>query len=200
MDKTSLESSIRKESERAIRKIKETEVSEIKKLDETCAVEIEDFGKKFRAETDEKIRQELSRLKNRALLDRKKLKLRIIEEFINRIVIKAVKKIRNDQQYKKFLSDTIHAAVGQIQTGAEVYLQKEDIALGREIVNSVKAVGGTPDIIIKEDNTIPWGGCIVHDEQGGRIFNATIERIYFRKSLAIRREILRILKEKSAAF
>jgi vacuolar-type H+-ATPase subunit E/Vma4 len=198
MNKTPLESSIREESERAIHAIKETEISEVKKLDETYTAEIENFRKKSRAEADEKIRQELSRLKNRSILERKKLKLRIIEEFINSVVGEAVKKMRNDQRYKRFLSDTIYAALGQIGTKAEVHLKKEDLVFGKEIIDSVKAAGGTSDIIIKEDSTITWGGCIVHDEDGGRIFNNTIERIYFRKSFAIRQEIMRILKEKGS--
>jgi vacuolar-type H+-ATPase subunit E/Vma4 len=200
MDKTPLESSIREESERAIRAIKEMEVSEIRKLDEACAIEIENFSKKSEAEIDAKIEQELSRVENRGILERKKLKLRIIEDFINHLVDEAVKGMRNDQRYKKFLSDTVCDTVGQIQTRAEIRLKKEDIVLKKEIMDSLKATGRNRDIGIKEDSTITWGGCIVHDEQGGRIFNNTIERIYFRKSPAIRQEIVRILKEKSVAF
>jgi len=201
MDKTPLESSIREESERAIRAIKEMEVSEIKKLDEACASETENFRKKSEAEIDAKIEQELSRLENRGILERKKLKLRTIEDFINHIVDEAVKGMRNDQRYKKFLSDTVCDAVGQIQTRAEIRLKKEDIVFSKEIVDSLKvAAGKNRDIGIKEDSTITWGGCIVHDDQRGRIFNNTIERIYFRKSPAIRQEIVRILKEKNVAF
>lgn len=200
MDKTPLESSIREESERAIRAIKEMEVSEIRKLDEACAIEIKNFSKKSEAEIDAKIEQELSRLENRGILERKKLKLRIIEDFINHLVDEAVKGMRNDQRYKKFLSDTVCDAVGQIKTRAEIHLKKEDIVFSEEIRDSLKATGRNRDIGITEDGTIMWGGSIVHDEQGDRIFNNTIERIYFRKSPAIRQEIVRILKEKGVAF
>jgi vacuolar-type H+-ATPase subunit E/Vma4 len=200
MDKTPLESSIREESERTIRAIKKMEASEIKKLDEACAAEIENFRKKSEVETDARIQQQLSRLENRGILERKKLKLRINEDFINRIVDEAVKGMRNNQRYKNFLSDAICDAVGQIRTRAEVRLMKEDLVFGKEIMDSIKAAGRTPDIIVKEDSTITWGGCIVHDEQGSRIFNSTIERIYFRKAFSIRQEIMRILKEKGVAF
>ena len=200
MDKTPLESSIRKESEREIRTIKEMETSEIKKLDEACTTEIENFRKKSEVEIDASIRQKLARLENRGILERKKLKLRIIEDFINRIVDEAVKGLRNNQRYKRFLSDNISDAVGQVRTRAEVRLKKEDIVFGKELLDSIKAAGRTPDIIIKEDDSIRWGGCIVHDEQGNRIFNSTIERIYFRKAFSIRQEIMRILKEKGVAF
>lgn len=199
MDKTPLESSIREESERAVRAIKEMEASEIKKLDDACTAEIETFRKKSEGETDARIRQKLTRLENRGILERKKLKLRIIEDFINHIVDEAVKGMRNNQRYKRFLSDTICDTVGQIQTRAEVRLKKEDLVFSEEIMDSVKAAGRTPDIIIKEDSTITWGGCIVHDEQGNRIFNSTIERIYFRKAFSIRQEIMRILQEKGVA-
>lgn len=176
------------------------EVSEIRKLDEAFAIEIKNFSKKSEAEIDAKIEQELSRLENRGILERKKLKLRIIEDFINHLVDEAVKGMRNDQRYKKFLSDTVCDAVGQIKTRAEIYLKKEDIVFSEEIRDSLKATGRNRDIGITEDGTIMWGGSIVHDEQGDRIFNNTIERIYFRKSPAIRQEIVRILKEKGVAF
>ncbi|MBN2568356.1 MAG: hypothetical protein JXB42_02880 [Deltaproteobacteria bacterium] len=200
MNKTPLESSIREESKRAIRAIKEMEVSEIKKLDDACTAETENFRKKYEAEIDAKIEQELSRLENRGILERKKLKLHTIDNFINHIVDEAVKGMRNDQRYKKFLSDTVCDAVGQISTRAEVRLKKEDIVFSKEFMDSLKAASKNRDIGIKEDSTITWGGCIVHDDQGGRIFNNTIERIYFRKSFAIRQEIVRILKEKNVAF
>ena len=57
----------------------------------------------------------------------------------------------------------------------------------------MKTAGGNRDIAIVEDETIKWGGCIIIDVPGGRIFDGTIERIYFRKSPVIRREVMSIL-------
>ncbi len=196
MDKTPLESSIREESERTIHAIREKEASEIRHLDEAFATEIEGFRMKNDAETDARISQELSRLENRGILERKKHRLGIIEEFINRIVDEAVREMRNAQRYRTFLLKAVCDAVSLIRGRAEVGLKGEDLVFEKEIMDALKAASFNPDIAIQEDGAIKWGGCIVHDESGGYIFNGTIERIYFRKSPTIRREVVRVLKEK----
>lgn len=196
MDKTPLESSIREESRRMILAIREKETSEIKKLEKDYAAEIEKFKKKNEDEIEAKIAQETDRLENMSIIERKKLKLRVIEDFVDHLVEETAKEMRNDPRYKKFLLHTVCDAASQIQGRVEVSLKKEDRVFEKEIMEAVKADGKNRDIAIHEDNTIKWGGCIVQDEPGGRIFNGTIERIYFRKSFMIRQEVIRILKQK----
>lgn len=198
MDK--LESSIREESERIIGATKEKEISEIKELEEACAKEIEDFRKKTEAETAAKIAEELSKLENKSILESKKFKLRAIEDFINHIVEDAVKEIRdNNPRYKTFLLDAVLNVADQIQDRVEVSLEEQDHVFEREMKEALERAGSNRNLVIHKDNTIKWGGCIVHDESGGRIFNSSIERIYFRKSLTIRREVMRVLKQKGFA-
>lgn len=194
-----LESSIRKESERIIRAAKEKEISEIKELDEACAKEIEDFRKRIEAETKEKITEELSKLENKALLEHKKFKLRAIEEFITHIVEDVVKKIREDRRYKSFLLDALSNAGCEIGDRIEVYLTDEDRIFEKEIKEALTRADSNRNILIQEDKTIQWGGCIVYDRSGGRIFNSSLERVYFRKSSTIRREVMRMLKEQGFA-
>jgi len=105
--------------------------------------------------------------------------------------------IRDNPHYKRFLMDAICDAVGRIPTGAEVRLKSDDLAFENEIRDVLKAAGGNRDIAVMEDKTIKWGGCIIVDVPGGRIFDNTIERIYFRKSPAIRREVMRLLGDPS---
>jgi vacuolar-type H+-ATPase subunit E/Vma4 len=196
MDKTPLESSIREEARRAIQAVKEKEESEIRRLDEVYAGEIEEYKKKIDAEIDVRIEQELSKLENRSMLERKKLRLRIIEDFISTAVDEAVKDMRDDPRYKQFLLDTVSDAVKQIHAHVEVHLKGQDRPLGDEIMEKIKKYSKKHDLVIHEDNTIKWGGCIINDEAGGRIFNGTIERIYFRKSQIIHQEIMKIMKGK----
>jgi vacuolar-type H+-ATPase subunit E/Vma4 len=196
MGKTSLESSIREESQRAIQAIREKEASEIKRLDEVCADEIEEYRKKIEAEIYERIEQELSKLENRSMLERKKLKLRMIDDFINDAVDEAVKGMSDDPRYRMFILDTISEAAEQIHERVEVHLKGQDRNLGEEIMEKLRTYSRNHDLVIHEDNTIKWGGCIINDEAGGRIFNGSIERIYFRKYQVIRQEIMKIIREK----
>ncbi len=193
MDKTSLESSIINEAALAILAIAQKEDEEIKRLDNAYAAEMEDFRNRSREEAEAGIRQESSRVENRADLDLKKHKLKSVEEYIGRLVDEAVKAIRDNPRYKRFLMDAICDAVGRIPAGAEVRMKSEDLAFEEEIRQALKTAGGNREVAFTEDKSIRWGGCIIVDAPGGRIFDNTIERIYFRKSPAIRREVMKLL-------
>ena len=171
----------------------------MKELDAACASEIAAFKEENETQTHSRIQQEIFKLKNRSVLERKKHKLLVVEEFITRIVDETIKGIRNDVRYRNFLVGAIRDALGKMKDLAEVGLTGKDLAFRDEIMNVLKNAGTKPDIVITGDDTIGWGGCVVHDITGGRIFNSTIERIYFRKHSAIRREVVRILREKGSA-
>jgi len=196
MDQTnepSLESAIREEAGRVIADIARKEAAEIKKLNDTYAAELEDFKIKTMARTETRIRQESSKVENRAGLDLKKFKLRSVEAFISRMVADVAEEIRDNPHYKKFLLAAISDAIGRIPAGAEVRLKSEDLARERDIREALEIAAGTREIAMVEDKTIMWGGCIIVDVAGGRIFDSTIERIYFKKSSAIRREAMTLL-------
>jgi hypothetical protein len=193
MDKLTLESAIRNEAEQAIRDIARREAEEIKKLDDACAAETEEFRSRIQAQTDAKIRQESAKAENRSSLDLKKLKLKSVETFIHSAVEVATKTIRDSPDYKRFLLAAIGDAVSRISTAAEIRLKKEDLAFERDIREALKTPSKGIDIVIREDNAIKWGGCLITDVLGGRVFDSTIERIYFRKSLIIRREVIGLL-------
>lgn len=193
MDKISLEGAIKAEAEQAVLDITLKEKEEIRKLDEAYAAEIDQFKRAMQEETDAKIRQESTRMESRTSLEIKKIRLRSLETFINRIAEELAATIREQSQYKKFLLDAVNNSISQIKTGAEIRLKKEDLHLEQEIRTNLKAAGKAEDIIFAEGGEIKWGGCMVIDSSGGRIFDSSVERIYFRNSPQIQREAMKIL-------
>jgi len=197
MDNQSLENAIMNEAEQAIRDIVSRETEEIKKLDDACTLEIEEFRLRTQEQTDAKIRQESAKAENRSSLDFKKLKLKSVETFINSAVEDATKTIRDSPDYKSFLLAAIGDAVSRISNAAEIRLKKEDLIFEPDIRAALKLRSKDINIVILADNAIKWGGCLIIDVPGGRVFDSTVERIWFRRSLVIRREVMSILSEMS---
>jgi vacuolar-type H+-ATPase subunit E/Vma4 len=193
MDNTALENSIREESARAIAAIREKEALEIKKLDEAHIAEMESFRRQVDDETQARIRQELTKLENRAILERKKMRLRSIDRFIRGTVDEVVKGMHDNPQYRKYLFDSISGIIERLPAGVEVRLRPDDVSAGKDVVAKIAAAGENRDIAVVGDPGIKWGGSIVVDKKGGRIFNNTMERIYFRKSLLIRQKVMDVL-------
>ena len=197
MDNTSLENSIKRASEEMIAEIREKEARELGRLDEDYAAEIERFRKTMEAETRSRMDQELSRLENRAVLERKKLKLTTVERFIQRIVEDVMRGIRSHPRYRQFLMGAAAGAAAQIPENVEVRLAPDDGVYGNEIDEALRIAGDHRQIRIEADAAIGWGGCLVVDSARGRIFNRTLERIYFRKALQIRRKVLQVLQDRT---
>ncbi len=189
---SSLESAIRDRAEDAISEIARKEAAQIKKLNDAYAAELDDFRKEMKARTDARIAQESSRVQNRASLELRKLKLKHVEEFITRTVEEVVNGIRDNTRYKSFLLDAVSDAVRRIPTGAEVRLKVGDLIFETELREAIAKAGGK-DVAIIQDETIKWGGCIIVDVTGGRVFDSTIERVCYRKAPVIRREVMALL-------
>lgn len=194
MDNTTLENSILRASEEMIAGIREKEARELRQMEEDYAAEVERFRKKTEAETQARLDQELSRLENRAVLERKKLKLTTVERFIHRMVDDVMKGIRSHPRYRQFLTDAAALAAEEISGDVEVRLSPADMMLEKELAAAVQSAESERQVRIEADAAIGWGGCLVADHAGGRVFNRTLERIYFRKALLIRRKVLQVLQ------
>jgi vacuolar-type H+-ATPase subunit E/Vma4 len=138
--------------------------------------------------------QELAQMENRAVLERKKLRLRSLERFLDERVAETVRDLRGTRQYRAFLLASVRAAAQRISGEAQIRVKPEDLAWQDEIL---AAAGDCQSAAVAADPSIKWGGCLVRDAAGGRLFNGTLERIYFRKSALLRRKVVQLLADYS---
>ena len=196
-DSKTLESAIQDEAGKAMAEIALKEAAEIKRLDEVHRASLDDFKKLTQDQTDARIRQESSRAENRAALDLKKFKLLSVEAFINRRVEEAVKEIRNAPRYKQFLLDSAAKALGCASQSIDVRICPNDLIYQDEIRSYLTQLDHSKSISVTEDPSIKWGGCVVVEKDGGRIFDMSVERIYFRRFRVIRQEVMKLIEEES---
>jgi vacuolar-type H+-ATPase subunit E/Vma4 len=201
-DEAGLINSLRESSAHKKAVIMQQADDEIRKLEKSYISDIEELKKKINDETTSKIDQELSKIRNRALIEKKKLQLRIIEDFIATMIEEAIRELRSSgkDRYKEFLLDSVDESLSQIKgREALVYISEEDMML--EGANSKETImqkaGHSPDISIVVDKGITQGGAIVFDKERGLYYNSTIERIVYRKYDEIRKEVLSILAERN---
>ena len=198
---TGLISSLRENSVGKIDGIKQQAEDEIKRLERSHISDIEELKKKIDDETTGKIDQELSKIRNKALIEKKKLRLRIIEDFIAAMIEEAIDELRSSSKdrYKEFLLDAVDESLSQITGGeALVYISEEDMGLeGMNIKETImQKTGHSPDISVVVDKGITRGGAIVFDKERSLYYNSTVERIVYRKYDEIRKEVLSMLAER----
>ncbi len=195
MDGTTLEQAIQDESARMIAAIREKETAEMKRLEEDYASQLERLQKQTEAATQAHLDQEISKMQNRAALERKKLRLLGLERFIAQTVEDVVKGIRRHPRYKPYIMDAICEVLERISGDAEIRLALQDLAWKEDISAAIRDKVGERNLVFIEDPDICWGGFLIRDKKQGRIFNHTLERIYFRKSTLIRREAMKRLAD-----
>lgn len=195
MDETTLEQAIQDESSRVIAAIREKETAEMKRLEEDYALQLERFKKQTEAATQARLDQELSKVQNRAALERKKLRLIGLERFIAQMVEDVAGKIRHHPRYKPFVLNTVGETLARISGDVEIRLTAQDLIWKDEILAAVADKISERHLTFVEDQQIRWGGCLIEDRQKRRVFNSTLERIYFRKATLIRREVMKRLAD-----
>ena len=201
-DEAGLINSLRESSAHKKTVIMQQADDEIRKLERSYISDIEELKKKIDDETTSKIDQELSKIQNRALIEKKKLRLRILEDFIATMIKEAIRELRSSRKdrYKKFLLDSVDESLSRIKGGeALVCISEEDVMLEETNIKEtiMQKAGHSPDISIVVDKDITQGGAIVFDTERGLYYNSTIERIVYRKFDEIRKQVLNILSEKN---
>lgn len=197
-DANGLIGSIRDDSAHKISLIMDTAEKEIERLRQDYDSDIEELKKKNNDETVKNIEKEVSRIRNRALTEKNKLKLRNIEDFITSMIDRAVMELRGTgrEKYEEFLIGMISESLSMIRgKHALINISEEDKDLveGWFTENRLKRAEYEDNVTIQVDNGITQGGAIVFDQDKGLYYNGTIERVIYRKYDQIRKEIASVI-------
>ncbi|MFH0977483.1 MAG: V-type ATP synthase subunit E family protein [Spirochaetota bacterium] len=195
-DPALLINSLRENILRNIEKANSLADIEIKKIDAAFLDEIEQYRALQQKEYEEKIKYEESKMRNLLSTEIKKQKLEIIESFINSLISGASSSIRSDPRYVDFLKMCVVNAFKDIKgKSATVLISQEDLNFSDDIMKVINSSGYNLNIRISADNNVLMGGAMVIDDETEVVYNNTIERIIYRKSGEIRREIVRNLQD-----
>ncbi|MCP4129486.1 MAG: hypothetical protein GY754_00580 [bacterium] len=198
-DISGLLNSLKEESLRRIAGINEQADRELRSIEEEYNNEIDACKKKIHEETERDIDNEIIKITNRAKIEKKKLQLTIIEEYIREMIEESAVEFTHSikQEYNDFLIGLICGLLGETEgRHITVGLSKKDMPLETAIREAVKKRGAyTGTIDINEDDTISSGGAVFVDEEKGVSYNNTLERIIYRKYDTIRKNISTILED-----
>jgi len=161
--------------------------------------EILDIQKKNDKEIEVKIKQEVTRIINRAQIEKKKLQLNIIESFCKIMTKRALAELSTDAQprYRQFFVQAALEALSNIRHNQAriIFCAKDD--KNEEIRETViQQAGENSARTFETQNIDTAGGLIVEDLETGRIYNASIDRIRHRKQGQIRKAVFQCLSRK----
>jgi len=196
-DASSMINSIRTEVKERSREINQRAEEKIERIRSSIEAEIEEFTIEKENEIDKEIENEISRINNRASIEKRKLKLRVIDSFINSMIMETADEFRKGGAYKDFIERYLVSSLSGIKgRSVTVLLSEDDMGLGEDIAELVRSrCNYDGDLKIRDDESIEIGGFIIVDEEKGVTFNNTLERIIFRKNDRIRKEVISILEE-----
>jgi flagellar biosynthesis/type III secretory pathway protein FliH len=190
--------SIKDESEKIIIQIQVETKNKLKEIENKHNELIKKFQEKNNKITDELIKDEILKMKNRAEIGKRKLKLNIINEFITLLINKSVAEFINNKNdlYEKFMEHNIEKNLSYIKGKKIIHLSPDDIELVKNKLEGFKKnVNYTGEIIISEDKKNSTGGITIEDIENKLSYNSTIERITYRKMDAIKRSALSLLNK-----
>ncbi|PKL38493.1 MAG: hypothetical protein CVV44_11450 [Spirochaetae bacterium HGW-Spirochaetae-1] len=193
-DPAGILTSLKQEVNRKIEEIHRFTTEEMDKIKNDNEREMEEFRKKENDQTDGEIEFEKSKIINRTVIEKKKLRLSIIESFIETMIRDAAKKLRLNPEYPDFIFRHIDEAIEM--TGSAMLLVKIGPA-DRDMIEKVKKYAGSKagKCEVAVDESITMGGVEIFHEESGMLYNGSIDRIVYRHRDRLRRAVYTVLEE-----
>ncbi|MCP4717661.1 MAG: hypothetical protein GY868_21265 [Deltaproteobacteria bacterium] len=183
--------------QRAVGKIaglKKSAAQEVRSFHERQVAALCAFKSKSDAEAAAKIKQQIGRIRNRSLIEKKKLALCLQDEFIRSMVQEVICELHGkfSERYLRYLRDGITAALHEIPNGrARVLVAERDLA---QMDKLQKQSDWPHTISFVADDVLAEGGAVVIDPVKGLRYNVSIERHLRRSYDQIRKAAKELLK------
>lgn len=197
-DASRLIDSIREETRRAVGAIQEQTERDVAQAERESAEEIRSFGDARRRETDAAIENAIYMMRNRAAIEKRKLRLNAVENFLRLMVDEAVSDYvkNNPAGYLAFLKKSAGAALaGMPGRDIKVHLRPGDAGIGNEMRDFIvgeQSWKGAVDFVA--DEALAMGGIILENRNEGILHNISMARLVSRKYDAIRKEAVKIVE------
>jgi|GEM_PF-2008066 len=193
-DPAGILASLKQEVNRKIEEINRFTAEEMDKIKNDNEREMEEFRKKENNQGDREIEFEKSKIINRTVIEKKKLRLSLIDSFIETMIRDAAKKLRLNPEYPGFIFRHIDEAVDVM--GSALLLIKIGPA-DRDMIEQVKNYAGSKAgrCEVAVDESIIMGGVEIINEESGILYNGSIDRIVYRHRDRLRRAVYTVLEE-----
>jgi len=195
-DASGLLDSINGDCSRTIDELNRKAEEEIDELRKTAEEEIEEYRKRETGKTDAELEAEIAMLRNRAAIEKRKIRMNMIDSFISSMIKQSLETLMTGHSdlYREFIMQEVLEALGLISGEARVILSGRDRDLGGEIKKMAeKQRGAGVKTLLVFDESNKEGGAVVMDVEKGILYNSTLERILFRLREKLRRQAAEII-------
>jgi vacuolar-type H+-ATPase subunit E/Vma4 len=191
---------IRQQADERLRAIEAQAAAEVKAMEDEHTAAAVSITRELEADARLQAARECRRIRHKAEIEAKKLRLQLLEEFISRMIESARKMLATErrQDYRMLLVRTAGTALARIPGGmAVIHMRPDDVEHeGQELLRALASEqGAAPAVQLAADIGIDWGGCIVEHAGQGVSYIATVREAVMRSSSRIRSEALKLIEE-----
>ena len=184
------------ETEIRIAEINRAADEDIRRIEDAVRAEILQFISEQENESNRHIENEKSKILNRLFIEKKKQALHVMDSFMEKITGEAIDSLPFNAGYFDFLVRIILESFKDIKgPGVTVKVAERDLEYSDRISGSIRESGSLFKAEIEKDEHIKAGGAVIIDDESGVVFNNSVERIVYRKTDVIRKEIFTLLAE-----
>ena len=198
-DGTRLIESIRDEAARRISALDEEAGKELRRIESECEAEIQAFALEQERQTDKEIAKAIAIIRNRVAIEKRKMRLNAVEDFMRAMVREAVSGFVTENRvgYISFLENAISKTL-TVTGGHDLVIRlcPKDAGLETRLHDYITGkTGYRGRVSFTTDDTLSDRGIVIQDKKEGVSYNYTVDRIVDRAYDEIRKEVSAIVQE-----